>query len=133
MFDHGPRAMEVEHGGNGQRSSTGPSPHKWVLAVEVESDGLPAGDRTVTEHTETSQAGGHKSVSTAKRERPILDPAAIRTIDPGHALLLLRSAKPIMLTLQPWTGRPDAAQIRTARAEIETTFRAAASQGVSDA
>lgn len=85
------------------------------------------GDRTVTEHTETSQAGGAKSVSTAKRERPILDPAAIRTLGPGHALLLLRSAKPIMLTLQPWTARPDAAQIRTARAEIETTFRAAAS------
>ena len=87
----------------------------------------------MVEHTETSQAGGHKSVSAAKHQRPILDPAAIRTLRPGHALLLLRSAKPIMLTLEPWTARPDAKAIRDARLQIEATFRAAAMGVASDA
>jgi type IV secretory pathway TraG/TraD family ATPase VirD4 len=90
------------------------------------------GDRTVVEHTETSGADGAKSVSASKRERPILNPAMIRTLRPGHALLLLRSAKPIMLRLQPWTARPDAEEIRHARTRIEASFRAAASQGIGD-
>jgi type IV secretion system protein VirD4 len=84
------------------------------------------GDRSVVEHTETSQAGRRKSTSTAKQQRPILDPAAIRALKPGHALLLLRSAKPIIVTLQPWTARPDAKAIRADRAATETTVRAAA-------
>jgi len=88
------------------------------------------GDRTVVEYTETSEAGGGKAVSASKRERPVLDPATIRTLGPGHALLLLRSAKPIMLSLQPWTTRPDAEQIRDALTQLEESFRAAASQGL---
>jgi type IV secretory pathway TraG/TraD family ATPase VirD4 len=88
------------------------------------------GDRTVVEHTETTQRGGGKSVSASKTQRPILDPATIRTIRPGHALLLLRSAKPIMLSLQPWTARPDAKAIRAARTEIEASFRAAITKGI---
>jgi type IV secretory pathway TraG/TraD family ATPase VirD4 len=91
------------------------------------------GDRTVVEHTATTQRGGGKSVSASKRDRPILDPATIRTLRPGHALLLLRSAKPIMLTLQPWTARPDAGAIRSARTQIEASLRAAATQGTGDA
>ncbi len=65
-------------------------------------------------------------MSSSTRQRPILDPSAIRTLSPGHALLLLRSAKPIMLSLRPWTARPDAPALATGRQEIETAVRSAA-------
>ena len=81
------------------------------------------GDRTVRERSQSWQAGGGKSVSEADRERAILDPAMIRTLRFGHGLLLLRSAKPIMLTLRPWTDRADAADIQAGRADIERTIR----------
>lgn len=81
------------------------------------------GERSVREYAETSQAGGGKSISESHRDRPILDPAAIRAIAPGHGLLLLRSARPIMLTLRPWTARPDAPNLASQRAEVETSLR----------
>ncbi len=84
------------------------------------------GERTERDYSETSQAGGGRSVSASNRDRPILDPATIRSITFGHGLLLLRSARPIMLTLHPWTARPDAAQLRHDRAGIEAAIRDAA-------
>jgi type IV secretory pathway TraG/TraD family ATPase VirD4 len=84
------------------------------------------GERTEREYSETSQAGGGKSVSAANRERAILDPSAVRSIAPGHGLLLLRSARPIMLTLRPWTARPDAPRLERDRAHVEDAIRAAA-------
>lgn len=77
------------------------------------------GERKEREITETSQPGGGKSVSWSMRDRPILNPAMIRSIGPGHALLLLRSAKPIMVTLKPWTARADAQTLSTNRAAVE--------------
>lgn len=86
------------------------------------------GERTEREYSQTSQAGGGTSVSASNRERPILDPAAIRSITFGHGLLLLRSARPIMLTLRPWTARPDAARLRQDRTGVEDAIRAAAAE-----
>jgi type IV secretory pathway TraG/TraD family ATPase VirD4 len=90
------------------------------------------GDRTEREFSQTAQSGGGRSISTSSRERAILDPSAIRAITPGHALLLLRSARPIMLTLRPWTARPDAHQLRRDRASIEDAVRNASGQGWPD-
>lgn len=42
MLDHRPKAVEVEHCSDGKGSSAGSSPQEWVLAVELEGDGLPA-------------------------------------------------------------------------------------------
>jgi high-affinity nickel-transport protein len=42
----------------------------------------------------------------------------------GHGVLLLRSAPPIMLSLQRWTDRRDAKALETGRANLEQTFRA---------
>ena len=69
------------------------------------------GDRTEHEYSKTRQPGGGTSVSASTRERAILDPSAIRSITPGHGLLLLRSARPIMLSLRPWTERRDASDV----------------------
>jgi type IV secretory pathway TraG/TraD family ATPase VirD4 len=86
------------------------------------------GERSVREYAETSQAGGGRSISESNRDRAILDPAAIRAITAGHGLLLLRSARPIMLSLRPWTSRTDATRLARQRAEIEAKLRAAAGQ-----
>ncbi len=106
---------------------------KIILGGGGDADDLAAiarlvGERTEREYSETSQAGGGRSVSASNRERPILDVAALRSIAFGHGLLLLRSAPPIMLTLRPWTARFDAAQLRSDRTVIEGAIRAAAEQ-----
>jgi type IV secretory pathway TraG/TraD family ATPase VirD4 len=84
------------------------------------------GERTEREYSETSQAGGGRSVSAANRERAILDPSAIRSIASGHGLLLLRSARPIMLRLRPWTARSDGPRLESDRVHVENAIRAAA-------
>jgi type IV secretory pathway TraG/TraD family ATPase VirD4 len=86
------------------------------------------GDRTEREFSQTAQSGGGRSISSSNRERPILDPSAIRSISPGHGLLLLRSSRPIMLTLRPWTARSDALRLRRDRAAVEDAIRDAAGQ-----
>jgi type IV secretory pathway TraG/TraD family ATPase VirD4 len=84
------------------------------------------GDRTEREFSQTAQSGGGRSISTSNRERAILDPSAIRSITPGHGLLLLRSARPIMLSLRPWTQRRDAATLQRDRAGVEEAICTAA-------
>ena len=81
------------------------------------------GDRKEREISETSGSGGSKTISSSMRDRAILSPATIRSLQPGHGLLLLRSAKPIMLTLRPWTARPDAQSLRVNRQTIEGTIQ----------
>jgi type IV secretion system protein VirD4 len=82
------------------------------------------GDRAVTEHSETVGGwGGGRSVSTTVRYRPILEPAEIRRIGMGFGLLLLRAAPPIMISLSPWTARPDAARLKKDRARFEQAVR----------
>jgi type IV secretory pathway TraG/TraD family ATPase VirD4 len=84
------------------------------------------GERPEKELTETSQPGSGKSVSSSTRLRPILEPSALRTLTPGHALVLLRSAKPIVVRLRPWTARRDANRLSADRQHIESAIRAAA-------
>ena len=87
------------------------------------------GERETVEQSQSQQIGagsGGRSISTSTRRQAILDPAAIRTLRSGHALLLLRSAQPIVLTLRPWIARRDARQLQTQRTQIEQQIRAAA-------
>jgi type IV secretory pathway TraG/TraD family ATPase VirD4 len=69
-------------------------------------------------------ADGRKTRSSSTREKPVLDTARLRTLPFGSAVLLLRSAPPIALTLQPWTARPDAGPLTAARADAEAQLRA---------
>ncbi|ADU49607.1 hypothetical protein Intca_3121 [Intrasporangium calvum DSM 43043] len=68
---------------------------------------------------------GHRTTSHSTIEAPILDPAALRTLPFGTAILLLREAPPIALTLRPWTSRNDARALRDARAAMEEAIRRA--------
>jgi type IV secretory pathway TraG/TraD family ATPase VirD4 len=66
---------------------------------------------------------GERTSSTVTHDVPILDPGRLRTLPFGQAVLLLRSAPPILLTLQPWTCRRDARLIRAQRTEVEDALR----------
>ena len=52
-----------------------------------------------------------------------MPPDMIRTLPFGTALVLLRSAPPIVTRMRTWTDRPDAAQLRTDRTGIENLLQ----------
>jgi type IV secretory pathway TraG/TraD family ATPase VirD4 len=87
---------------------------KIILGGSSDADDLSdlsriVGERAVTEWSETRHGNRmDRSMSSTIRYRPILEPAQLRVLDFGTGLLLLRSAPPIMMTLTPWTDRPDA-------------------------
>jgi len=54
-----------------------------------------------------------------------MDSARLRTLPFGSGVLLLRSAPPIVLDLQAWTGRRDAAGLIDGRAGLEDRLRGA--------
>ena len=73
------------------------------------------------EITDSTTIGDHGSRSAQRsiRRVPIMPPDTIRTLPFGTALLLLRSAPPIVTRLRTWTNRPDAKTLRADRADIE--------------
>jgi type IV secretion system protein VirD4 len=98
---------------------------KIVLGGSANADDLTdisrlIGEKDVKEWSQTVLAGsGGRSVSSSTRRRPILEPSDIRRLPIGHGLLLLRSARPIMMKLQPWTARRDAGDLAAARQLLE--------------
>jgi type IV secretory pathway TraG/TraD family ATPase VirD4 len=103
---------------------------KVVLGGSANADDLAdlsrlTGERAVREWSEThhgSQAG--RSVSSSVRYRPVLEASELRRLRFGTALLLLRSAAPVVMVLRPWTARPDAPALRAAREAWENEDRA---------
>jgi type IV secretory pathway TraG/TraD family ATPase VirD4 len=81
--------------------------------------------------TSTSTGGtGHRSTSTSTVRVPVLEPDQLRTLPFGTAVLLLRAARPIILTMKPWTARRDAAGLRADRAGVQGMVQAAAARDV---
>jgi len=82
------------------------------------------------DHTTAVSRGayGEKSTSTAIRRVPVMDTSRLRTLPFGTAVLLLRTAPPIVLDLQPWTARRDSARLVAARASVEDQFRTGAAR-----
>ncbi|MFC5268945.1 type IV secretory system conjugative DNA transfer family protein [Kribbella qitaiheensis] len=56
---------------------------------------------------------GGRTLSSSTRRIPILPPDVLRTLPFGVGVLLARTAPPILLTMRPWTDRPDADLIRS--------------------
>lgn len=77
------------------------------------------------EHTDTISVGdyGSRSLQRSTRRVPVMPPETIRTLPFGTALVLLRSAPPVVTDLRPWTNRSDADQLAAERAAIETQLR----------
>ena len=83
------------------------------------------------EETDSTTVGDHGSRSAQRsiRRVPIMPPDTIRTLPFGSALVLLRSAPPIVTKMRTWTRRPDAGQLRDDRAEIEALLERRSSGG----
>lgn len=77
------------------------------------------------EYTDSVTLGdrGTRSNQRSVRRVPILPPDRIRTLPFGTGITLLRSAPPIVTDLRAWPSRPDAAQLRSDRAELEALLR----------
>ena len=52
-----------------------------------------------------------------------MPPDTIRTLPFGTGLILLRAAPPVIAKLRMWTDRPDAAELKSNRVEIEALLR----------
>ena len=77
------------------------------------------------ERTDTITVGdyGSRSLQRSMRRVPVMPPETIRTLPFGTALVLLRSAPPLVTDLRPWTKRGDTGQLRTERTAIEAALR----------
>lgn len=77
------------------------------------------------ENSDTISVGDHgsRSMQRSIRRVPVLPPETIRTLTFGTALLLLRSAPPLVTELRAWTNRADADRLAQQRASIEATLR----------
>lgn len=81
------------------------------------------GDRDEATDSITIGERGMRSNQRSTRRVPIMPPDVIRTLPYGTALLLLRSAPPIVTRMREWTARPDAAELRAERARVEEQLR----------
>ena len=90
------------------------------------------GDRDDETRSSSRDHRGHRTTSTSVRRIPIMDTARLRTLPVGTAVLLLRTAAPIVLDLVPWTARPDAKALQAARAGVESDVLAASQLRGSD-
>lgn len=77
------------------------------------------------ERTDTISVGdyGSRSLQRSMRRVAVMPPEAIRTLPFGTALVLLRSAPPVVTELRPWTVRREAEELRIDRTVIEATLR----------
>lgn len=80
------------------------------------------GDRDDTTNSMTIDAYGGRSHQRSLRRVPIMAPDVLRTLPFGTAAVLLRTARPIIADLRPWTRRPDAKQLRAQQADVEAAI-----------
>jgi type IV secretory pathway TraG/TraD family ATPase VirD4 len=66
---------------------------------------------------------GRVSESVSLRRQDILEPAAIRALPPGTALLLATGIKPALMHLTPWYAGPRAAEITAAQRAAQLQIR----------
>ena len=79
----------------------------------------------IDELTETRSQGraGERSTSTSVRMVPVMPPSVLRTLPFGTGVLLLRHTRPVVIDLDPWTVRRDAAALRTDQKAVEAAAR----------
>jgi type IV secretion system protein VirD4 len=85
------------------------------------------GPRDERQYTESTGADGRRSTSSSLREVPVMDPSRLRMLPFGTAVLMLRSARPIVLSMTSWTQRPDAVELQHSRARLEEVIERASS------
>ncbi len=70
-----------------------------------------------------SYGDGRASESVSLRRQDILEPAAIRALPPGTALLLATGIKPALIHLTPWYAGPRAAEVTAAQQAAQEQIR----------
>ena len=73
-----------------------------------------------------SYGDGRASVQVSLRRQEIFEPADVRALPPGTALLFATGARAALIQLRPWYAGPDAARIAAAAARAEESIRRAA-------
>ncbi|MET0782813.1 MAG: TraM recognition domain-containing protein, partial [Leifsonia flava] len=81
------------------------------------------GERDESTDSTTIGERGSRSSQRSVRRVAIMPPDTIRTLPFGTGLILLRAAPPVIAGLRMWTSRRNAADLLTARAEIEALLR----------
>jgi type IV secretory pathway TraG/TraD family ATPase VirD4 len=74
-----------------------------------------------------SYADGRASEQVSLRRQDILEPAAIRAMPPGTALLLATGGRPALISLRPWYRSADAERIEACRNHLEQLITQGAS------
>jgi len=85
------------------------------------------GQRDERKYTESIGADGHRSRSSSLHETPVMDTSRLRMLPFGTAVLMLRAARPIVLSMKLWTKRPDAAALQLSRRRLEGVIERASS------
>ena len=86
------------------------------------------GQRAEAQRSTSVGADGRRSTSLSTSQVPVMEPSRLRTLPFGTAILLLRSARPIVLSLGRWVDRKDSAALVTARDELEKVIQHAHAQ-----
>ena len=63
----------------------------------------------------------------ALRETPVMATSRLRMLPFGTAVMMLRAARPIVLSMKSWTQRPDAAELQLSRRRLEKVIEHASS------
>lgn len=96
-------------------------------AAKVKFDELLAERRATVVMPKAGEPGpgdyGARSLQRSVRRVPVMPPEVIRTLPFGTALVLLRSAPPLVTDLRPWTARPEADQLHHQRSAVETALQ----------
>ncbi|GFZ83245.1 type IV secretory system conjugative DNA transfer family protein [Nesterenkonia alkaliphila] len=82
------------------------------------------GERDETTDSVTTDAYGTHSNQRSVRRVPIMPPELLRTMPFGTGVVMLRTARPIITTLRPWTSRADASALKTDRSKVEELLHA---------
>ena len=75
-----------------------------------------------TDSVSTDQYGGYSSQRSLRRV-PVMPPNVLRTLPFGTSVTMLRTARPIITDLRPWTGRADARGLQEERSTLEEQLR----------
>jgi type IV secretion system protein VirD4 len=86
------------------------------------------GQRDERQYTASIGPDGRQSHSSSLREVPVMDPSRLRMLPFGTAVLMLRAARPIVLSMTAWTKRPEAAELQRSRRRLEEVIERASSQ-----
>ena len=85
------------------------------------------GLRQERQYTESVGTDGRRSRSSSLRETPVMDTSRLRMLPFGTAVMMLRAARPIVLSMTAWTQRSDAAELQCSRRRLEKVIEHASS------